>query len=325
MTTVRLFFFCVVCFLSVAIGRGDDDRRVKTFGGIFFWGDVLFDNDWHIQENVKTHSFRLLDGQSMQHASGTFDECKERLNEIKIAEGLLPMSGSAVIILHGFGSNANMLRKLDEYLNEHKTHDYVCCMSYPSTMQSILEHTRMLQRVINNLPPTVNRIDFIGHSLGSIVIRRYLSGPLDENWTVPANPMEYRKTFIPEGMTASRLGKFVMLGPPNHGAELASKFIGKDPLRRFLTGKSGDELGTDWDAMKKTLGIPCCDFMIISGGKGDNKGYSSAIPDDDDGMVSTEGTKIDGAAQWKMFQLGHRELIQKDEVFDAVKDFLQNE
>ncbi|MDR3232189.1 MAG: alpha/beta hydrolase [Planctomycetaceae bacterium] len=315
---------CLIVFyvLSAAPLQGSEPRPVKTFGGSLLWGDVLFDSDWHIQQNIKTDSCRLLDSKSVQYAFGSFEECKERLEQMKIDEGVLPMSGCAVIILHGYASNASMLRKLADYLKENKTHDHIFCMSYPSTMQPILEHSKRLQQVVDNLPPTIRRIDFIGHSLGSIVIRRYLSGPLDENWQVPPNPLEYRKTFSPAGLLPSRIGQFVMIGPPNHGAELAKKMIGKAPLRRFLTGKSGDELGTDWDETEKSLGIPCCRFIVIAGGKGDDKGYSSLIPDDDDGIVSTEGTKLEGAAQWKCFPLKHGELLQNTEVFDVIKKIL---
>ncbi|MDR3181402.1 MAG: hypothetical protein LBT89_00530 [Planctomycetaceae bacterium] len=312
-----------VWVLSAAFLQGDEPTPVKTLGGSLFWGDVLFDGDWHIQKNVKNNSYRLLDSKSVQYAGGTFGECKERLNRIKIDDGLLPMSGTAVIILHGYASNASVLRKLADYLKDNKTHDNIFCMSYPSTMQPILEHSKMLQQVVDNLPPTISRIDFIGHSLGSIIIRRYLSGPLDEDWRVPADPMQYRRTFLPAGLSRERLGQFVMLGPPNHGAELATKMIGRDPLRRFFTGKSGDELGTDWDETEKSLGIPCCGFIVIAGGKGNDKGYSTIIPDDDDGMVRTEGTKLAGAAQWIAFSLKHGELLQNTEVFDEIKKFLQ--
>ncbi|GHT44973.1 hypothetical protein FACS189454_03730 [Planctomycetales bacterium] len=217
----RRFQFVVVLLIFVLNSGAEEPNvlktldeviPVKTSGGFLFWGDVLFDDSWRIQENIKIHSFRLLDGNFVQRSFGTFEECQNRLNEIKIEKGILPMSGTAVIILHGFGSNVLALQHFGDYLREKKSHDYVFCMSYPSTMQPILEHARMLRRVVEHLPATIRRIDFVGHSLGSIVIRRYLSGPLDDNWTIPDNPAEYRKTFSPD----KRIGRFVMIGPPNH-------------------------------------------------------------------------------------------------------------
>ena len=295
----------------------DERIPIKTTGGILFWGDVLFDNGWHIQKNVVTDTYRLLDENAVQRAYGTFEECKSRLDKIKLEGGVLPMTGSIVFVLHGFGSNSLMTRTLGNWLRERQTHDYVFCMSYPSTMQSILEHARMLDLLVQNLPPTISRIDFVGHSLGSIVIRRYLSGPLEDGWQVPPNRSEHRKHFSPN----SRIGKFVMLGPPNHGAVIATRLIGNDPVRRFLTGKSGEELGTSWHEVEKTLGIPCCPFMIIAGGRGNNMGYSLLIPGDNDGMVSTQGTQLDEAEAWLLFNVGHNEMLVSPDVFQAIEKF----
>jgi len=301
-----------------ALRKLDERIPIKTTGGILFWGDVLFNNGWNIQKNVATDSYRLLDANAVQRAYGTFQDCKSRLNEIQAEEGILPMTGTVAIVLHGFGANAIMTRDLGDWLRERKTHDYVFCMSYPSTMQSILDHARMLDNVVRNLPPTVSRVDFVGHSLGSLVIRRYLSGPLDEQWQVPENRMEFRRQFSPD----PRVGRFVMLGPPNHGAVLAEKLIGNSPVRRFFSGRSGDELGINWQEAEKSLGIPCCPFMIVAGGRGNNIGYSLMIPGDDDGLVSTEGTKLEGAEKWILFNVVHNELLQSPAVFNAVERFL---
>jgi pimeloyl-ACP methyl ester carboxylesterase len=185
-------------------------------------------------------------------------------------------------------------------------------------MQSILEHAKMLDSVVRNFPPTVQRIDFIGHSLGSLVIRRYLSGPLEENWQVPENRLAFRHQFSPD----PRIGRFVMLGPPNHGAVMAARLIGNNPVHRFFSGESGDELGTQWAEAEKSLGIPCCPFMIIAGGRGNNIGYSLWIPGDNDGTVSTEGTKLEGAEKWALFNVVHNELLQSPAVFNAIERFL---
>ena len=296
----------------------DERMPIKTTGGILFWGDVFFNNGWHIQKNVSTESYRLLDANAIQRAYGTFDDCKNRLNEIQVEEGILPMTGTVVIVLHGFGANAMMTRDLGDWLRKRGTHDHVFCMSYPSTMQSILGHAKMLDSVVQSLPPTIKRIDFVGHSLGSLVIRRYLSGPLDEDWEVPEHKMEFRRQFSPD----SRIGRFVMLGPPNHGAIIAEKLIGNSPVRRFFSGESGDELGIQWAETAKSLGIPCCPFMIIAGGRNNNMGYSLLIPGDDDGLVSTEGTKLEGAEKWLCLNVVHNELLQSPTVFDAVEKFL---
>ena len=323
----RFFLVFTLLFLPLTLYAQDRDAArkldekisVRTTGGIWFWGDIQFFHEYHIQENLLTRTFRLLDGKSVLRAHGALEDCRRRLDEIQSEEGLLPMTGTAVIILHGFGSNALTTRHLAEWLRDRKAYDYVFNMAYPSTMQSILDHARMLQSVVDNLPPTISRIDFVGHSLGSIVMRRYLSGPLDPDWRVPEDRMVARKDFKPD----RRIGRFVMLGPPNHGAEIAVRLIGRDPLRRRFTGKSGDELGIHWAETEKSLGIPCCPFGIISGGRGDLQGFSNLIPGDDDGIVSVDGTRLDGAEQWIQFLVGHGELLMTEEVFECTLRFLK--
>jgi len=296
----------------------DEVIPIKTTGGILFWGDVLFNNGWHIQKNFATDSYRLLDVNAVQRAYGTYDECKNRLDAILAEEGVSPMTGTIVIVLHGFGANPIWTQDFGDWLEERRTHDHVFCMAYPSTMQGIFDHAKLLDSVVRNLPPTVNRIDFVGHSLGSLVIRRYLSGPLDEDWQVPENRMEFRQQFSPD----PRIGRFVMLGPPNHGSVLAARLIGNSPIRRYLSGESGDELGTRWQEAEKSLGIPCCPFMIIAGGRNNNFGYNLMIPGDNDGIVSTESTKLEGAEKWMLFNVVHNELLHSPAVFTAVERFL---
>ncbi|MGL4594489.1 MAG: esterase/lipase family protein [Thermoguttaceae bacterium] len=317
----------------------DDRIPIQTSGGILFWGDVLFFDDWHIQENVVTKKYRLLDGNAIQHASGTRESCQDRLDEIQVAEGLLPMSGKTVIVLHGFGANAIMTRHLASWLRQEGGYDHVLNMTYPSMQQSILEHAKMLKQVVDAIPPTVHQIDFVGHSLGSIVIRRYLSGPLRENWmnmiqkeTNTSQNEAYQneahqnevknakqKPFLPD----SRIGRFVMLGPPNNGAEIAEKFTRSSPLIRHLLGKSGDELGKSWGEAERSLGIPSIPFGIIAGGKSDGEGYSRLIEGDDDGIVSTAGTKLDGAAEWILLEVTHSELLNRKDVFVLIEQFLR--
>ncbi len=104
---------------------------------------------------------------------------------------------------------------------------------------------------------------------------------------------------------------------------IAEKLIGRDPVRRYFTGKSGDELGIDWEKTEKTLGIPCCPFAIIAGGRGNADGHSTLIPGDDDGIVSVEGTRLDGTDGWVQFFVGHNELLWNEDVFNFALRFLK--
>ena len=53
----------------------------KTGGGKQFWADVWFFHDWRIQCHALTNHYRLLDGANHRLASGTFDDCRAKLDE----------------------------------------------------------------------------------------------------------------------------------------------------------------------------------------------------------------------------------------------------
>jgi len=325
---MRGFIFgpIIFCFLATGFAQEKPLQRIdelvplKTAGGLVFWGDVYFSREHHIQKNVKMGTYRLLDFRAVQRATGSFEDCKRRLEEIESEENIQSLQGRVVILLHGFGSGPFTMRRLTEFLRGHKEFDAVLNVAYPSTQQSVLEHARLLAQIVDGLPKSVTRIDFVGHSLGGIVMRRYLSGPLDEQWQTPLDKMEYRGKFWPD----KRIGRFVMLGPPNHGAEIATRLIGNNPLHRRLGGESGDELGIHWDRTEQSLGIPCCPFGIIAGGRGDDRGVSPLIPGDNDGIVRTEGTHLDGAEDWMQFFVGHGEMLLTEDVYAAVFRFLEH-
>ena len=79
----------------------DKAMNMPTLGGRIFWGDVLHFRGWRIQQNVLTKHHRLIDPADVRHGSGTFDDCLARLDEIKQEKSLPPLTGKAVILVHG--------------------------------------------------------------------------------------------------------------------------------------------------------------------------------------------------------------------------------
>jgi len=311
--------------VSAVLGQEISPRKIddliagRPTSSLFVWGDVYFSREYRIQRHARTGTYRLIDSRSLQRATGSWEECKQRLDELEAEDNIAPLHGRVVILLHGFGSGAFTMRRLAGWLREHEEFDAVLNVSYPSLQQPILEHARLLERIIRGLPDSVTRVDLVGHSLGCIVIRRYLSGPLDDDWQAPPDKLETRGQFLPD----KRISRFVMLGPPNHGAEIATKLIGNNPLHRRVFGESGDELGIQWDTTERSLGIPGCPFGIIAGGIGDDRGFSPLITGDDDGIVSTEGTRLEGADDWIQFFVGHAEMLMTEAVFEEVFRFLE--
>ena len=287
---------------------------LPTLGGKQFWADELLFHHWRIQRNALTDDYRLLDEHDLRHASGTFDECRAALESIKQERHLPRMSGKAVVVLHGLGRSRSSMDSLCRYLREN---DYqVFNVGYPSTQDDVAGLARSLRRVIDNLDG-IEEINFVGHSLGNIVVRHYLGDLVrQEPWKQSVNAA------AADRRAAARFHRFVMLGPPNQGATLAEMFA-DNPLFKGIAGDAGQQLGRDWPDLEKRLATPAFEFGIIAGKKGNERGYNPLLPGENDVVVSVEATKLAGARDFLVLPVVHSFMMDNPKVQQCVLRFLR--
>lgn len=280
--------------------RSETGRGVlsKTLGGRQFWADVQFFHQWRIQRNVLTGHYRLLDEDDYRHASGTLEECRQALADIREADDLPPMSGEAVILIHGLIRSPKSMSKLKRRLRIDQDGFQTFSFGYPSTQVDIAESAEYLHQVIESLEG-IERIHFVVHSMGGLVVRAYLAGH-DE----------------------PRLGRMVMIATPNQGAELADRFH-RNVLFRALYGKAGQQLTRDPDGFIAGLPVPGFEFGVIAGGRGTARGYNPLIPGDDDGTVSVDSTRLEGAADFVVVDRLHTFLVADDQTREYTIRFLK--
>src|SRR5688572_26424302 len=108
------------------------DLTNKTTGGKQFWADRWFFHDWRIQRHALTGHCRLLDGNDRRHAWGTFEACRETLDNICRRDKLPAMQGKAVIVLHGLFRTRSSMARLRDALAEGGEYS-VFCLGYPTT------------------------------------------------------------------------------------------------------------------------------------------------------------------------------------------------
>lgn len=269
---------------------------MKTLGGRQFWGDVLFFHDWRIQQNVLTKNYRLLDGKDYPHADGTFEECQAALELIKKDQKLPPMSGKAVVLVHGIFRSSKSFRKLRAHLL--KEEYQVFGFEYPSTQVTIADSAEYLRKSIESLKG-IEEINFVVHSMGGLVVRSYLAGKQDK-----------------------RIKRMVMLGVPNLGAHMADR-VTKIPLFHTLFGPAGKQLLTGDEGVSGKLPIPDFEFAIIAGSKGDSNGFNPFIPGDDDGTVSVSSTRLPGANDFIAIRALHSFMMFDNDVINATSRFLK--
>ena len=309
--------------------KDETQFAMPTMGGKQFWSDELFFHKWRIQRNVFTGSYRLLDEDDRRYASGTYHECRQALEEIKQKRGLPPMKGKAVIVLHGLFRSRSSMASLCDFLAERGGYE-VFNVSYSSTREDIGEHAQALAHIIDNLDG-IEELNFVGHSMGNIVIRHYLGDlkreEAEKNQDSSGAPEGDSPIFIDTkiGTVPKKrplFHRFVMLAPPNHEAQMATAF-GNNFLYQTITGEAGQQLGRQWSEFEPMLATPDFEFAIIAGGKNNDKGYNPWLAGDNDGTVSVESAKLAGARDFAVLPVLHTFIMNDSKVQEMTLDFLQ--
>jgi len=270
---------------------------LPTLGGMQFWGDVRYFQGFRIQHNVLRDHHRLLDAANRRYHSGTLAGCESLLDQIRQTRNLQPDTGHAVIYLHGIGRSS---RSLSPILNAMPREGYVHIpFEYPSTRVALQQSAEYLNSVIRSLT-AVSNISFVVHSMGGLVVRRYLKDHRDP-----------------------RIHRMVMLGTPNGGAELAD-MLKRNFLFRTLYGPAGQELVSDAAGTIRSLPTPDFEFGIIAGGRGDDRGFNRLLPGDDDGTVTVASARLAGAADFLRIPKIHAFLMSDATAISSIQHFLEH-
>lgn len=274
---------------------------MKTWGGTQFWTDELVFHNWRIQRNVYSEHYRLLDDQNYRRAWGSLEDCLARFEQLKKERELEPISGKVVITLHGICRPRTVMDGLNEYLEDKGDYTTVN-VSYASSRQTLDEHAQGLAQIMKHLDEATE-IDFVCHSLGNLVVRRYLTRCAEDPDSGGIDP---------------RIKRMVMLGPPNQGAAFARAFR-DNKLYGLLLGPSGKELAGKWSEVEKRLATPPFQFAIIAG----TNGVNPLIKQENDIFVGVDETKLPGARDFMTVPLLHGELMDDPQCQECVLRFLQ--
>ena len=204
-----------------------------------------------------------------------------------------------VVLLHGMWRSGLAMMPLEWFLEEEGF--AVVNVSYPSLNHSIEELALMAVGVgIQQCRERGHdRVNFVTHSLGGILVRQYLSRH-----------------------ELAELGRVVMLGPPNQGSQMADYFL-ENPLTDFYQPEVLAQLGTGEASVPRRLGAVDFELGVIAGTVNRRELLPGSPEGVSDGTVTVTETLVPGMADFVLMHSSHTFMIWSRPVMMQALAFLR--
>lgn len=209
-------------------------------------------------------------------------------------------SEEVIFLVHGYNKSNSDMKFLKKNLEEMGYK--ISSNTLPILFSSLEKCTQILKKRVDeelNLNKEYKKIHFIGHSMGGIIIRKFL-----------------------ENNRVNNLGRCILIATPNKGMKLAD--FAEKKVRWF-----GRIFKPIYDAVSyrmkinRPVNIPEPEIGVIAGNK-NNLILGRLLSENSDGRVEVEETKFEGMKEFMVLNYGHKEIHHKSETVIFADNFLQN-
>ncbi len=212
----------------------------------------------------------------------------------------MPLRRDGVILLHGIGLSAWSMRVAERALRDagYRTLN----LSYPGRRLGLADLAGHVEATSRRWVASLEgEVHFLTHSMGGLVTRVMLAAH-----------------------RPSRLGRVVMLGPPNGGSEIAD-LLARFRLYHGVFGPAGGELTTiRSDTLVRLLGAVDYPVGVIAGSRALDPISWAILPKPNDGKVTVAHTKVEGMADHLVLPIDHTTMVRDPATLAAAVRFLRH-
>lgn len=189
-----------------------------------------------------------------------------------------------VALLHGWGRTSRSMAPMAGFLERNGFR--ASLIGYPSRRYEIGELSVRVRERLETLIAPGERIHFVTHSMGGIVLRRMVAD-------------------APELV----VGRVVMLCPPNRGSVVVDR-LSAYGLYRWAMGPGGLQLGTGEASVPLRLGAAPFDLGVIAGDRIANPIFSRMVGEPNDGTVAISSMRIAGTRAFATVHATHTFIMR---------------